>query len=733
MLAYTVRQADALDMGVDMTTGTGWCFGGPTVTREEANAVAVAKLSNGVYSVTEKPTAKVKRAAPGDEGWMLNPFYPPAMTNYLRWFGDAFANAPKPWPRAQYQDSYEYESSWAPDLFEQFERRRGYPLQDQLTALFGSEGGTDLVGRVKCDYRETLSDIMVEQTIPAWVDWSHEHGFITRYQAHGSPGNLLDLYACADIPETEMFHLDRDKLVSKFASSAGHVAGRWLISSETGTWLREHFTETLADMKGLVDDMFLSGINHIFYHGCCYSPEGVEWPGWVFYASFEMNPRNPIWRDVPALNACVARCQSLLQSGRPDNDVLLYWPIYDYWSDPAGMQQELEVHAQKWLEDQPVGQTAQWLFHRGYQFDYISDRQLAALHGVKQTIIVPRCRLMPVATFSDLLRLANAGATVIFDQQLPQDVPGLGDLENRRARLKSLREEADGKLLVGPLETELSKTFTPRETMFDNPGVMCVRRADDAGHIYFIANRGKIDFDGLVELAAPMASAVIMDPATGDIGNADISGQRVRLQLAAGQSLLLHALTVSDSRPPEWRYWTNAGAATRLSGEWQVDFLSGGPILPPAFVTNQLDSWTRWPIAEGQRFAGTARYTLRFDAPPSLPNASWRLDLGDVRQSARVRLNGRDLGTLITPPFQLLVDSLKPTDNLLEIEVTSVAANRIRDLDRRKVQWKNFHDINFVNVDYKPFDASQWPLTECGLLGPVALTPVRNQLPPTRR
>ena len=101
-----------------------------------------------------------------------------------------------------------------------------------------------------------------------------------------------------------------------------------------------------------------------------------------------------------------------------------------------------------------------------------------------------------------------------------------------------------------------------------------------------------------------------------------------------------------------------------------------------------------------------------------------QLDLGDVRQSARVRVNGKDYGTLITPPFRVVVDNLKPTGNSLEVEVTSVAANRIRDLDRRGVPWKTFRDINIVNLDYKPFDASHWPLTDCGLLGPVTLYPV---------
>jgi hypothetical protein len=88
-------------------------------------------------------------------------------------------------------------------------------------------------------------------------------------------------------------------------------------------------------------------------------------------------------------------------------------------------------------------------------------------------------------------------------------------------------------------------------------------------------------------------------------------------------------------------------------------------------------------------------------------------------------LNGSDLGTLITPPFRVAVDKLKRKGNLLEVEVTNVSANRIRDLDRRGVKWKTFNDINVVNLAYQPFNAANWPLTDSGLLGPVTLTPLK--------
>ena len=90
-------------------------------------------------------------------------------------------------------------------------------------------------------------------------------------------------------------------------------------------------------------------------------------------------------------------------------------------------------------------------------------------------------------------------------------------------------------------------------------------------------------------------------------------------------------------------------------------------------------------------------------------------------------MNGREVETLIAPPFSLSVGQyLRSGKNTLEIDVTNLAANRIADLDRRKVDWKYFYDTNVVNRRYRPLDASGWPLLDSGLLGPVRLQPLRK-------
>jgi hypothetical protein len=708
-----------------------------------------------VFAIAQRPSGqKVKRSSPGGGGPMLNLLSPPAMTNYLRWFDEAFANFTGPKPRAMYHDSYEYRTDWSPDFFTQFAKRRGYRLEKELPALFGKESN-ERAARVKCDYRETISDIMAEETLPQWADWSRRQGFLTRNEAHGSPGNLLDLYAVADIPETEMFHLDRNKLISKFASSAAHLSGKRLVASETGTWLREHFTETLADMKYLLDDLFVSGVNHAFYHGTCYSPDEAPWPGWLFYASYEMNPRNSIWRDVPTLNTYAARCQSVLQSGRPDSDILLYWPIHDYWQNPTGQVQTMTVHARGWFEGQPIGRLATQLWNRGYTFDYVSDRQLAKARvsdggivtegGTYRVVLVPRCDVMPLATLSNLLRLAESGATILFEEKLPADVPGWAAVEERRTAFKELigrlnltnlpdgglreaRFLRRGRLVVGDVEIALWHAQVWREVMADRKDVCFIRRSFDGGRHYFIANRGESRLDSWLPLAMYAQSVVIMDPMTGRSGVAtlrtnDMRAASVRLQLEPGESIILRAFASPLTAGKEWRYWQPTDTGAELAGNWSVKFLSGGPAIPPPIQSAKPGSWTTLGGKEAQRFAGTAVYSLSFDAPDA-SGGPWFLDLGRVEQSARVHLNGEDLGTRIAPPFRVFVRGLKSENNLLEIEVSNVSANRIRDLDRRGVKWRNFYDINLVNIDYKPFDASSWPLADSGLLGPVRLTPV---------
>ncbi len=774
ILAFTVKEAGALGLGVDLTTGSGWCFGGPAITRELAG-IKVEVTADGFRT---KPAApRVKRAAPGGEGFMLNPFYGQAMETYLRRFTAAFDAPGAVRPRAMYHDSYEYNGpNWSPDFLPAFTRLRGYDLDGEREA-FAGKGDAVRAARVRCDYRETLSDLLLE-SFGRWTNWCGARGMLTRNQAHGAPGNWLDFYALADIPETEMFghggpdplvsrfdeHLggaDRNPLVSKFASSAAHVAGKPLVSAETGTWLAEHFCETFEELKGLMDLLFLSGVNHIIYHGCVYSPDDAAWPGWLFYASTQMNPRNPLWREAAALNAYAARCQSILQSGTPDNDVLLYWPIHDQWTLPEPFM--FTVHSRAWLEGRPVGDAARVLWERGVGFDYVSDRLLQPLtadpaRGIAgpggaawRAVVVPRCRWLPLETLQKLLALARAGATVVFVNRLPEDVPGLGHLEARQAAFRQALEPlapltaaadgggatvrevrlGQGRVLLGELAAALEAGSVPRETLTDHAGLRFIRRRHAQGAHYFLVNHGQQTLDDWLTLATPVRTAAVLDPLTGAAGSAETrAGNAVRVRLEPGHAVVLRTYAGRGGvAPTAPAYpWPRAGrVAVEVPGPWQLTFVAGGPALPAARTLDTARSWTADGEPAAVAFSGTAVYRAAFTAPDGVGGAGggaaprYSLDLGEVRHIARVRLNGTDLGAVFTHPYRVSVPAggLRPGANTLEVEVTNTGANRLRDLDRRGVNWKRFHDINIVSIRYKPLAAAAWPVADSGLLGPV--------------
>ncbi|MHC4402314.1 MAG: glycosyl hydrolase, partial [Planctomycetota bacterium] len=238
LMGHAVGEARRLGMDCDMSLSTGWCFGGPWIADANANARvkhSVHLLQSGkpmdkrfdpsvhqaivafgpegeivddlkhrigpdglvdwivpdgewtLYVVWQEPSGrKVKRAAPGGEGWMVNPLSRRAIDAHLAAFTEAFDAHEGPLPRAIYHDSYEYQCDWAPELFDEFARRRGYRLEHYLPALFG-KGQADVADRVLCDVRETFSDVHLECFTEPYVDWAHGRGMIVRNEAHGSP------------------------------------------------------------------------------------------------------------------------------------------------------------------------------------------------------------------------------------------------------------------------------------------------------------------------------------------------------------------------------------------------------------------------------------------------------------------------------------------------------------------------------------------------------------------
>ncbi len=707
----------------------------------------------------------VERAGPGGEGNVIDHFSATALKTYLAKFDEAFKGYDLDYLRYFFNDSYEVddamgESNWTPQFFQEFERFLGYDLRDHLPALLGRDT-PEKNSRLMYDYRSVISRLLLERYTENWRAWAAQQGKGIRNQAHGSPANVLDLYAASDVPEIE----GREIVNLKSAPSAAHVTGKRLVSSESGTWLGEHFQSTLGDMKGSLDTFFLAGVNHVFYHGTAYSPQDAPWPGWLFYAAVHFTPANSFWDDFGALNQYAARIQSFLQAGKPANDVLLYFGIADHWSEAETARSMLRsFHSNHLFDGLTMKPYADFLTRNGYAWDAISDAQLldvsyreGALHtggNPYRTIVIPETHFMPVKTFEQLISLANAGATIAFHGALPADVPGLADLEDSRQRMRTLKEQLSfeekgnvhvatcgkGQIVVSEDQESMMAFIGVAAERLYGRGLQCVRRLKDDGNFYyFITHPGEADFEGWVPLQVAYASAAVYNPMTGTAGYAytrETNGStEMYLQIKPGESLVVETFRDrrTGDRYPSYRH-ADAVAPISLDKGWMLAFVKGGPTLPDAVGVDQLGSWTAYG-SDYAAFSGTAEYTITI---PSLPSGvdAWSLDLGTVHESASVYLNGECLGTVIGHPYTLTIPAthFRGNDELI-VKVSNLMANRIADMDKKGIEWRKFYNTN-VNArlrsnvgDDGKFTAKNWQPMEAGLVGSVSLTPLLLLVP----
>ena len=771
MLRYTGEQCKRNGIELDMATGTGWPFGGPWVPLEEsasrmvfADSVMSQEAANAMTAkghvlalpVKEQKNSrfvlqrtypqadgqvrvialyakygvmKVKRAAPGGEGLVIDHFDKTAVANYLRHIEQAFERTHTPYPHTFFNDSYEVEAAtWTPTLLKEFETRRGYKLEDHLPELLSYDS------KVLSDYRETLSDLLLENFTKQWTAWAHSHGAITRNQAHGSPANLIDCYAAVDIPEIEGFGLsdlgikglrtdpgktrknDSDYSMFKYAPSAAHVCGKPYTSSETFTWLTEHFRTSLSQLKPDLDLMFCAGVNHMFFHGTAYSPKNDDWPGWKFYASIDMSPTNSIWRDAPYFMDYVTRCQSFLQWGQPDNDFLVLLPVRDAWKKNTGkLLMQFSIHAMGKL--MPEFRDAILEIDRaGYDCDYISER------------------LLMETTYKDGMLQTAAGT-----RYKGLIIPGSGEMpEEVKLHIEQLKAQG-AHVMYGIDKTEMAKAASP-EPMKTTLGLKAIRRKNSNGYHYFIANLTSHDiFTGVIyqQLAVPFKDALWFNPLNGEITRAKIKDGKIQIELRSGESMILQ--TFDDAVPTNLPYRITAPysiceATTdgfveheihkAIEGPWTLSFTEEAPKVEKTYTLDKLKTWETLD-EETSMTMGTGIYTTHFKLSKKEANWNWLIDLGDVRESARVYINNQFIGCAWSVPFILdTKGTLHAGDNEVRIEVTNLPANLIAAFDRQGIKWRKMEEINVVDINYKKTLYDQWEPVPSGLNSSVQL--IRN-------
>ena len=767
MLKFVEEENKKVGIETDMATGTGWPFGGPWVPINEAACKAVfvdtivdvkQKLMEIEFNVPQKERdfaklkaikaypvegqnrkkrvialyesrtrQKVKRAAPGGEGYVIDHFDSTAVANYLAHIDSAFVANKTPYPHTFFNDSYEvYGANWTPNLLTEFEKMHGYKLQDKFPEFLDGDAV------VVSDYRETLGDMLLHNFTEQWTKWANKRGAITRNQAHGSPANLIDCYAAVDIPEIEGFGLTdfgikglrkdpgktrpnfSDLSMLKYAPSAAHITGKKYTSSETFTWLTEHFRTSLSQMKPDMDLMFCAGVNHMFFHGTAYSPKNDPWPGWKFYASVDMSPTNSIWRDAPELMKYITNCQTYLQWGQPDNDFLVYLPVRDMWrKDTKNWLMQFDIHSMAKKAPEFIKVILD-IDKAGFDCDYISDKYLRTCtfkDGMIETaagtrykgIIIPGNNIMPSDVIQHISDLKAQGAKIIK-----------GD------NIKAMEQAAKPEL------------------MKKNLGLKMIRRNNSIGHHYFIANLTGKDITSTVALAVNEKNGIWYNPMTGKYHKVTIGDKGIEVNLKSGESRIL---ITSDKPVSEWKLGSKVKVSEKekfaasdsktidlTANSWKLSFTEEAPKVGEIFNLKGLKSWEN--LSEKAKvMMGTGVYETTFKLSKDDAQKQWAIDLGDVRESARVYINNKYVGCAWAVPYILnCKDALNKGKNTIRIEVTNLPANRIAELDRQGVKWRKMKEINVVDIDYKKTTYEKWTPVASGLNSSVKLVELKDQL-----
>jgi hypothetical protein len=711
-----------------------------------------------LFLISSRTGMMVKRPAVGAEGLVVDHYDAAAVAEYQKSVGDrlmqAFDDRP---PYAVFCDSLEvFQSDWTGDFLEQFQKRRGYDLKPYLPALVFDMGPK--TGAIRHDWGKTLTELFNERFGAPMREWAKQHGTLFRMQGYGMPPAELSSNALADLPEGEG---PQWKVVraTRWASSASHIYGRPVTSSETWTWTHSPvFRATPLDLKAEADLHFLQGINQLVGHGWPYSPEGVEYPGWRFYASGALNDKNPWWIVMPQVSTYLQRLSFLLRQGEPVNDVALYLPNSDAWASfSAG-----RVHLIETLRDQVGTEVMPQVLEAGFNLDFFDDDALKHVGRVEngvlalgpgryRAVILPTVERIPLETMQKLAELARSGGVLIATRRLPALAPGLSpsgaanDAEQNQIRELSQSlfqgpsaqghlvedEKQLGKQLVGWLRSDVAYSASASDMGFVH------RRTKDA-EIYFVANTGNTPVSVSATFRVADKNAERWDPMSGSVSRASVLAQTkesttIQLSLAPYASTVI-VFSRRSLTPRVRRHASTAPAAIDLSGDWQVSFGEGST---PRMMS-KLESWTVQEVT--RYYSGLATYRKDVVVPGTMlqPGLTTWLDFGDgkplpvetlragmqawleapVREAAVVYVNGARAGEIWCPPYRVDVTRLlKPGKNSLKIVVGNLAVNYMAGHALPDYRLLNLR----YGVRFEAQDMDKIQPVPAGLLGPIRL------------
>jgi hypothetical protein len=681
----------------------------------------------------------------GGIGLECDKFNPAAIKlQFDNWYGKALTlGGPELAPkvlRAFHVDSWECGSqNWSPLFAAEFKKRRGYDLMPYLPVMAGIPiQSVSVAEGVLYDVRLTIAELVVDQFYQTLASLAKEKGvtFTAESVAPTMVSDGLMHYKKVDIPMGE-FWLNsptHDKPNDmQDAISAAHIYGKNIIQAEAFTTLRMDWNEHPGNMKALQDRNYALGINKMVYHVFAHNPWTDRKPGMTLDGVGLYFQRDQTWwKPGKDWVDYAARCQQLLQQGKPLIDIAVFTgeevPRRSVLPDRllstlpglfgADVQKAEELrlaNVAEPLRQMPVGVThsanmadpENWVNPlRGYAYDsfnpdvletaivrngrvqFASGASYAVLVIPGKTALNPNDKRMSLAVVRKLLELVNNGAKVIMVDR-PESQPGLQKADD--AEFQNLVNKLwESKLIKGAYTAEtfdgigLSRDLmvTAEDNRYAKKIAYTHRVAADKD-IYFISNQQDnervLNFSFRIGSGIPELYDAVSDQKM-KVRNWTVANGRTEfsLKMAANASVfVIFDPTNTGASMANAQNWEQPRAVASLNQDWMVTFdpQYGGPAKPVQF--KELLDWTKHPDSAIRYYSGTANYSRSIHVNKSA-GQKYLLDLGSVNSMAEVKVNGISCGVVWTAPFQAdITQALKSGKNEIQVDVTNTWANRL--------------------------------------------------------
>jgi hypothetical protein len=619
-----------------------------------------------------------------------------------------------------HMDSWESGAqNWTEDIVEEFKERRGYDPEPYFLAYTGRAiESVEITERFLWDLRQTCKELLLENHAEFGRAYAHENGLELTIEPYDmNPAGDLDLGSVADVIMAEFwskrfgFHTSYAVLQ---ATSISHISGQPVVGAEVFTSNNnEAWQEYPWSMKDQSDWALALGVNRFAYHTFAHKPLGEEHrPGMTMGPyGVHWDRGQTWWPMVGAYHSYISRCSHMMQQGQAVSDILYLTPEgapMVFTPPPDALEENGAIPDKK-----------------GYGFDGCSPLMLmerADVEGGKivfpgassyEIMVLPNFETMTPELLELITSLVEKGARMIGSP--PVKSPSLTDYPNCDMRVKELAEELWGSLQTPDEISERSygegtiywggqlnnlgadELYPSYENTADllsgldiqedfisaNNSIRFGHRRSADKDIYFISNRtGESQKTGCTFRASgepELWSGV--DGTSRKLGQyRTVNGiTSIDLEFEPYESYFLvfnsNRAVSKELKEGESNFPTYTTVHS-IEGTWDVSFdpVFGGP---EQIQFDELQDWAIQEMRGVKYYSGIATYrkTLHMDG---LGDNEYHIDLGVIKDIARVKLNGKDMGVIWCAPWRINISAaLQVGENVLEIEVANRWINRL--------------------------------------------------------